>query len=524
MKQIFFAFIFCVIFFSASVSFAASRGKIIYIPIDNRPVNLFQVVEVAEKIGYEVAVPPDEILGSLESSGNPDELWKWLNENSFGANAAVISTDAMIYGSLVGSRKHNLTAEKIIERAKNFEKFKEDFPALPIYTFGSIMRTPAQGYKDYPEDPDYYFEYGARIFEFTALKDKSETEKLSRSEKKKFNRLEKEIPAEYLNDWFNRRAKNFDANKYFIDLTRKGAFNYFFLGCDDSAIFSQTHLESRHLKEYGKDLGSAFLQVASGVDELGMLMMSRAINNDLHEIPFVSVRYNAGTGSDTIPTFSNGKIKNDINDAIVAMGGLKVSDDKNADFVLAVNTNINGKTPQACFPNLPKEIRKDTREFMKIVDELENKNYKILVCDIATFNGSDNALMEQLRKNNLQFKINGYGGWNTATNSTGFLIGQGVLTKFMSERDKNSLLLTRYLDDWIYQANVRNLLADILGNLPGEGDYMNLKTKKDSAAEKATEMSKNFADENLILPSDISLKNLSVKFPWNRMFECDPRF
>ena len=129
-KQIIFmTAIFFAIFFSASVTLAANVGqgrKILYIPIDNRPCNLRQTVEVIEKLGYEVVTPPEEFLGTgatPEKFGNPDELWRWLENNAAGVDAAVISTDAMIYGSLVASRMHELSAEKIMERAKKFEDF-----------------------------------------------------------------------------------------------------------------------------------------------------------------------------------------------------------------------------------------------------------------------------------------------------------------------------------------------------------------------------------------------------------------
>jgi hypothetical protein len=95
--------------------------KIVYIPIDTRPVNDSQTVEVAEKLGYEVLVPPAEILGGREDYGHPEELLQWLEKNAPGAQAAVVSTDAMVYGSLVGSRMHELTKEKIMARAEKLK-------------------------------------------------------------------------------------------------------------------------------------------------------------------------------------------------------------------------------------------------------------------------------------------------------------------------------------------------------------------------------------------------------------------
>lgn len=38
------------------------------------------------------------------------------------ADAAVISSDSMVYGSLVASRKHNLSEDVVLARVHNFEK------------------------------------------------------------------------------------------------------------------------------------------------------------------------------------------------------------------------------------------------------------------------------------------------------------------------------------------------------------------------------------------------------------------
>ena len=65
--------------------------KIIYVPHDNRPISNQQTAEVVQKLGYEVVVPPDKLLGNRQDLGHPDELWDWLQENAVDADAAVIS-------------------------------------------------------------------------------------------------------------------------------------------------------------------------------------------------------------------------------------------------------------------------------------------------------------------------------------------------------------------------------------------------------------------------------------------------
>ncbi len=493
--------------------------KIIFIPHDNRPISDKQTADVVRKLGYDVVVPPDEILGNRTDLGHPDALWQWLDENAKDAKAAVVSSDSMLYGSLVGSRKHEYSEQEITDRAERFTDFRKKNPRLPLYVFGSIMRTPRTGEASGHEEPGYYRNYGADIFRYTVLKDKEEVEGLTRREKKEVEFLEKLIPKQSLADWMGRREKNFHANEYLIDLTRKNDFSYFVLGRDDNAPYSQTHRESRHLQEYGKDLGKTRYQAMAGIDEVGMLLLTRAVNDLEREVPFVFVRYNWGRGERTVPSYSDEPIKNSIADAIAAAGGMAVTSPEKADLVLTVNTNPNGKTYEANDRANDGTPREGTQYFASIVEDYVRAGYPVGVADIAYANGSDNAVMQELKNRGLLFKLRAYAGWNTATNSTGFVLGSGMLAKRMTDGAVDDLLLTRYLDDWGYQANVRGTIARQLTWLRGDGVYGSLDAKRDAVETRASRFMTRFAEDNL--PPLPELSDLRVTFPWNRMFESD---
>ena len=522
MKQIFFLLIAFCLWISSMTPAAAQGKKILYVPIDNRPCNLFQVVQVAEKLGYEILTPPEEILGSKNFRGDPEKIWQWLDETAPQADYAVLSTDSLIYGSLVASRMHELSAQEILSRAQRFKAFHEKFSFLPVYALGTIMRTPRSG-SHASAEPEYYYTHGAKIFQYTALIDKQEMGLTTGGENRQLKKLEADIPKEYLDDWFARRAKNSDANELFIEYTREGVFDFFILGCDDSAIYSQTHRESRKLTELSSDMGKTVIQVTSGADELGMLMIARAINHDRDFRPFVSVAYNEGKGAKTFPSYGNEPIGISIDAAIIAAGGFKIPDPERADLVLAVNTRGNGKTFEANQPKRNKlNFRSDLKPFVKLIKEFTSKNYPVAIVDISFSNGADNALMNQLKRDDLQYKIKAYGGWNTATNSSGFLIGAGVLTKFMDDRDVAELLTTRYLDEWAYQANVRQ---EITAASYGMGvDPYKLDDVITQMNALTTEKVRAFADANLRLPSRLHFEKFNVTLPWQRVFECDPRF
>ncbi len=492
--------------------------KILFIPHDDRPISSQQPADVVVQLGYEIISPPTELLTQ------PDKLWAWFYENAPVADAAVVSSDALLYGGLIPSRSHEISNETLLSRVENFKTLRENNPNLNLYLFGSLMRTPHVGTPGDREEPAYYGQYGAQIFQLTALLDKQEISKLNGKEKKYLAELEKNIPDEILDDWFARRVKNLSATKKLLDFTHDDIINFFIIGRDDNAPLCQTHRENRHLLEYMKNIPKTKAQSHAGIDEFAMLLLTRAVNDLTVNLPFVNVQFNRGVGAKTVPHYSDEQIGNSIRDEIVIAGGMFVPNPARADFVLYVNTDPKGKTyelhnsvpPQILSKRQEKYFTRNAEKFSAMVEEAVNKNLPVGVADIITANGADNFLMVQLHDKNLLFKLQAYGGWNTATNTTGFAIGTGILAKKMSRQSIDRLLATRYLDDWAYQANVRTQIADYLTKYPNALQiFLNLGEYESEVFKRENVLMHEFAVEHFPKWNDFVVSN-----PWHRMFEC----
>lgn len=524
LKQLLCLFLMMIVVYVPNVVFASLNKTIIFVPHDNRPISFKQTADNIRDLGYEVLTPPEELLGNRENPyAKPEELSKWVIENAKKADAAVISSDSMVYGSLVASRKHNLSEDVVLARVHNFEKIHQANPNMKLYVFGSIMRTPQTSEASGSEDANYYAQYGTDIARYTALTDKLEQDRLTHKERKQLQQYEQKIPKAALDDWLSRRQGNFLVSKNLIDLARNDVITYLSLGCDDNAKYSQTNKERRALDNYGSDLGELKYQSVAGIDEIGYVLLTRAVNNLQGDIPFVSVHYAKGTGENTIPAYSNEPIKNSIATHIKMAGGMKVNSDKGADLVFMVNTNFDGTTGAANDLNNVYIPNENIIDFVNMVDEAVQANKKVGIGDITFGNGSDNALMFSLYGKNLLDKLNAYSGWNTPTNSTGYALAMGMGANYTDRVGILKMLEVRYLDDWLYQANIRQAVANRLNSMPGEGDYGNTKTRTLPAEKLATEaLQKMIVDYGLEkFEGQSYVADAQIRFPWQRMFEAD---
>jgi len=516
---------------------AEAKEKILFIPMDDRPVCMSYTVDTLKRAGWDIQTPPQEYIASYNRTGNPDKLFKWLEDNALLATDAVVSSDSLIYGGLVPSRTHELSAQILDARTQRLLDFKKKFDCLRLYVFGTIMRSPKAS--SAPVEPEYYSKYGPSIFRMGALKDKQETGNISSKEAKELQVLLKVIPQGVQKDLYARRRANLEVTKKLLMGVKEKSFDYFLLGKDDTAVFSDAHRDAREIDAEMKALPDWKIRFFTGADQLGLVLLTRAVNKIEQTTPLVYTFYNEGVGEKTIPTYEDTVVKKTLREHILAAGAFPATLSKNADLILAVNTPENGICLSADNPLNSAHLTAAHKNFLKRVHGFVMEGKNVGIGDIAYSNGADNALVEGLFADSvslphtqqkkaimeavvptdkLAWTLSSYSGWNTASNTLGYAIGQGLLRPYLTKTSKNDLLIVRYLDEWVYQAHVRQ---DVRRNLIYKKQWIDGALKPGQRAEAEAAVSKGIVSfaSKYIAPTE--LNKWKYTLPWSRMFEVD---
>ena len=476
--------------------------NIAFIPIDNRPV-CYTLPEQICAIDSDINLfmPKREFLGSLTKYADVEAIFDWLKKLPQ-MDAIVMCLDTVAYGGLIPSRRCSDTFEKIKTRVENLKKILENKKAK-IYAFSSIMRISNNNVNE--EEKEYWSKWGKKIFEYSYQTHKLGTESC----------ITNVIPSEILDDYIATRKRNFEINKLYLEYQKQGLFNTLVFSKDDCAEYGFNVQEAKALERLG-----GF--VKTGADEIPLTLLARAI---MKKQKSVSEKETSRVGKtqcshrdkcqetgikiapiflvpeckDLISNYEDVSIEKSVKGQI-ELAGCSVCEPDDADILLYVNNfedhqgEIVMKVPTQTFSG---KWQKPSKPYM--------------VADVRFANGADNAFVKQLFEVGFDENFLGYSAWNTSANSLGSLICGAIVFKvakmqnnvgkdFYFGRDFLKLQTVRLLDDWAYQANVRQQLT-----FPDE--------------KLVKELMKPY-EEKVFEVLGVNY-DTSYKFPWNRLFEVE---
>ena len=462
--------------------------KIALIPIDNRPVCYTlpkQIVDLANE--HELCLPDRSLLGDLTKNANVDAIFDWLKSLT-DIDIFVVSLDTIAYGGLISSRRSNDSFEQVKARIDKFVEILKSHNAK-VFAFSSIMRISNNNINE--EEKEYWSSFGTKIFQYSYNIHKMEVT-CDGSNMLACNCSATRIPDDILDDYLETRKRNFEINKYYLELKKQGLFDTLVFSKDDCSEYGLNVKEANLLKEEAKNVENVFIK--TGADEIPLALLSRAIN--LHKCLKVAPIFVNQDSVDKISKYEDISVMCSVREQI-EMSGATVSTYDDCDLVLLVNN----------FKNEQGELVMDVFEplFNK---ELVLPDKPYFIADILNANGADNNFVNALFEQENLKEFYGYAAWNTTGNTLGSALSVALTyysAKIPNSKAFQTLMITRFLDDWAYQANVRSNIRNSSENLSNTVLKINMKEFEKIIFEK------------------FGIKNIKTeyKFPWHRFFEIE---
>ena len=458
--------------------------NIAFIPIDNRPVCYTlpeQICAIDDSI--HLFLPQRKFLGSLTKYADVEAIFEWL-ENISNIDAIVMCLDTVAYGGLISSRRCPDSFEQIKNRVEKLKTILEKKNAK-IYAFSSIMRISNNNINE--EEKEYWNKWGKKIFDYSYQTHKNGQESC----------ITNIIPSDILEDYLATRKRNFEINKIYLEYQKQGLFETLVFSKDDCAEYGFNVQEAHALEKLG-----GF--VKTGADEIPLTLLARAISDKITPVKVAPI-FLAPEHKNLISNYEDISIEKSVQGQL-ELAGCKICTPKEADILLYINN----------FEEHQGEIvmKIPTKPF---AGKWEKPNKPYIIADVRYANGADNSFVKQLLEKGLDENFYGYSAWNTSANSLGSLICGAItrvkalrqkeistnctITDFVNMKAFKKLQAVRLLDDWAYQANVRQQL-----NAPDE--------------KIIKELMKPY-EEKVFDALGEKYDNITYKFPWKRLFEVE---
>jgi hypothetical protein len=548
----FIVILFCVSFPGFAPAQPKMSARILLVPLDDRPACLQFPVKMGLIGDAEIIAPPKELLGKFTAPGESDKIVKWLRTQDLKQfDAAIVSVDMLAYGGLVAMRTHQTDDETAMRRLRFVREMRRLAPQMKIYASSVIMRLAPTG----DGKNEAYREKLSRWAEISV-----EADPKSKSETAK---LEREIPAFALADYKAARVRDLKINRAAIGFVKDKIFDYLILSQDDAKPRGIHVADRERLIEEANRLNlTEKIAVQPGADEVSMLLLARAMTDKYDFHPKIKAIYSSEAAKNQTMPYEDRPLYKTVGFQIQSTGAVEVpAETGNFD------TNIS-------FFVFASRFEKDAAK--RFADAVW-KGKNVVVADVdpkGDLQGADAKFVEFLinldalsdadkKKASSGFAafliFSGYASWNTAGNTIGTALPQGILSGLANdnyfdvgvfrknkknggkanEKEKADFLrrtakahewfiIHRLIDDYAYHSLVRPKALQMIKENKWNAFRLTdeqTKTVEDYCLKQLQPTIEEFArDYKNFTKGKCEMSPVTFDLPWNRTFEAEIDF
>lgn len=472
-----------------SASLEEKKEQIVLIPLDSRPCNTSYVKDYAQAMGKEIFWP-EEGLDNYIHPSDSDKLYDFLYQSLSYADSYIIFTNQLINGGLINSRnpKSNLDLEKKVKELTLFlEKAKKSNKEISLLTV--LPRHLPSQFTD-------LWNFKEELLAYSSLGIKEDS-----------------LPDEILDRYLSIYSNSDFIVKEMLSLSQEGLIDLLIIGQDDSAAPSISKSLLDQYREHEDDK----IIIQPGADELTKLLLAKKAREEIIDDPGLEIIFIDDDLKEEVLLF---EAYSSVHRLEHFLSFLDLKEERKSDNLIVIHNN-------------PHKFA----ESLGLIEESQERAY-LGLADIAYINKGDQNLFTNPQ---IISQINSYSGWNTVGNSLGtelanFLLYQ-QLSQNLGQLDEEEMasrlkayyrvILTHYLDDFYYQAILRDQLIDYLAQKEENVSFLR---RKDQADEKLDQLFKEGDWPELIsreikksLPLDYEIKigQSEIRLPWKRTFEAE---
>lgn len=511
-------------------TFSTEPKHIVLLPLDSRPACTAMVKRLARIGNIDIILPPPEILDHYHTPGDRCNLRAWLQEEVKHTDTVIVSADMLFHGSLLQSRKNDLSNEELHASMQFLRDLRRDNPSLKLYVFSTIPRLLIA-------DDAKTAKYQKAMLKYSTLQEEillfGQTKLLD-----DLHELEEDIPSDILDRYHRLYERNRLANESLLTLVDDHTIDYLVIGQDDGHVFGLPNIVKDHLERHIRHdpYLTAHTQIVRGADELAMLLVSRIHGQSAPPLT-VYVAYNDEKTGGTIMPFMSQSVNTTVNEKLTSINAHRTEYIEEADFIFYVyigNDANNIDLPQDALATLHR---------------LNALDRPIALVDLSEHFRASETLFPTLISSDLPLhRLIAYAGWNTASNAIGTAIAEaGIYTHAMksaSSREEKlaiayanlTFLNDRFLDDYYYMKLIQPYLKLRLSALTDDPYQLSMPMYYD-ANDWLENAMHNQADQLFATPSYrapftlpmadlddtfvISSLTVETSLPWERIFEAN---
>ncbi|WP_340020863.1 DUF4127 family protein [Paenibacillus sp. FSL K6-1096] len=488
--------------------------NVLYVPLDDRPVNLDDVIVQGRSAGIHVIAPAAAyIKNRLDSQktssgtvllttsspayGDTAAIRQFVLDHAASVDGFILSADMLVYGGLIGSRRlrtdaggaypaYDATATDLLDVIR---EVKQAHPDKPVYVLDTVMRLATTAFAEgldlaaYTESRNFMLQPRRSFTEFADILGG-------------YNLSPTDVygdPATFDKEqYYNARRHKFKTNRYLLEeLAQEGYIDFLAIGVDDASTqgvqINEIHYVEARIDEWlggsgGQNPDKAI--ILPDADGLGQALLARMANQLYRNgtATRCTVEYFGPHGSTLTSPYEYMDVHQNILRHLDIVGGEAAGDARELEIIAITAAD----------------------QALAAVNRIEDNFARCvpsLVIDCVGAGAADAAVTEALLGSRQTGSLLGYSGWNTPGNKIGLALGMAQARYAFTVTETapaaldaavnahGSLLFKRFLKDYYYK---RLAIGEI---------------RTYSRAHSLYENTAAFADQNMLLfnsPEDYS--------------------